>query len=79
MKKFEYTTIDVSTCDEDYYRSIGYDEMDYDNSAIDNLSSLLNEYGKDGWELVSGVPYNYPEGDDTYTTRVWYTFKREIN
>lgn len=66
MKQFEYTTIDVSTWDED-------------NAEIENLSILMNEYGEDGWELVTAVPYNSPNGDDTYTTRVWYTFKRELN
>lgn len=66
MKQFEYTTIDVST----------WDDKD---DAIDYLSSLLNEYGMEGWELVTGVPYNSPNGDDTYTTKVWYTFKRELN
>ena len=66
MKQFEFTTIDVST----------WDDQD---DAIDNLSSLLNEYGMEGWELVTSVPYNSPNGDDTYTTKVWYTFKRELN
>ena len=45
MKRWEYTTLQVVAA--------GFE--DEDENA--NYQSIVNEYGSDGWELVSAVSY----------------------
>lgn len=62
MKKLEYKTIEVQTSG--FMTQINVEETD----------KILNETGQEGWELVSTVPCTIGGG----TTRLYYTFKREI-
>lgn len=77
MKKFEYLTITIDTQRSPWQ----YDEENKDWSDFNN-------YGADGWELVTAVVSKYREDEYNGHTEKWqaqyydiyhYTFKREIS
>lgn len=65
MKTFEYQTITITPKTEGFWgKKLNTEEID----------KLLNEKGKQGWELVSVQTYSGFQGE---TTSFLYTFKRE--
>lgn len=66
MKKFEYKTIKISA-ESNFWGT----KFDFN---IDDIDSILNDYGREGWEMVSAQ-------DIEYAGSTWYfhyTFKREL-
>ena len=75
MKKFEYLTIEIDTGSWGEYKD-GNDWSDFNN------------YGADGWELVTAVGEKYRDSEynvhteefqTVYYKKYYYTFKREIS
>lgn len=65
MKTFEYQTILIKPKTESFFGI---------NPKTEEIDKLLNEKGKQGWELVSVQTYSGFQGE---TTSFLYTFKRE--
>lgn len=63
-KKFEYKTLEI--------RPTGTWKSKFDIVEIDKI---LNDFGQEGWELVSMEDKNFGYGT---TECFYYTFKREI-
>ena len=63
-KRFEYCTIRIEL---------------HENKDPDYFDDVFNQFGEEGWEMVTAVPNDYMDDDgDTYTKYFWYTFKREL-
>ena len=73
MKKWQYLT-SIKTNSVHHYRpQLHYD---FKKTEEDNCE-FMNRLGKEGWELVSVVPFSHPDlEDNTHTVKEFY--KREI-
>jgi hypothetical protein len=50
--------------------------IDFCEISEDTLQSILNQYGADGWELVSNIPFRQVSG---VTHEIICTFKRKVS
>ncbi|MDY0117604.1 MAG: hypothetical protein RBR59_08515, partial [Sulfurimonadaceae bacterium] len=89
MKKFEYIQLSVYVKDSGYYMQYNGQELPFEKYG----QALLCWYGVYGWEMIESnaitgseivntalIPiYAATNVSQTYTTRLIYTFKRELD